>query len=448
MSASSAPPPGPPGLPVLGNLPEIARDPLAFYTRCARRYGDIVRYRVPRVTAYLLNHPEFIEFVLLTGRHNFVKGRAIKSAGPVLGNGLFILEGDAWRRERRLVQPAFHRERVARESANMVRLAEDRFANWHEGAVLDMHGQMNELAETIATQSLLGTAPGVDDGAVTEAFRACQIEFQAGLRTGLLIPPGLPTPGHRRLRRAVARLDQIVYRLIGERRAQPATGDDVLAILLRARGANGARLSDRQLRDDVLNIYLAGHDPPGAGLAFACYLLARHPDVQDRLHAEVHAVLAGRSPSAADLPHLRFTEMVMRETLRLYPPAWAIGRVAVQDCEIGGYRVHAGESVTLSQWVMHRDPRYYDRPEHFDPERWLPERMQGLPRFAYFPFGGGPRLCLGDTFAMQELCLVVATLVARYQLRPAGSGPLELLPAITLHPKHAVPVCLVPRSQP
>jgi len=439
-------PPGPSGRPLVGNLIELVSDPLEFLTRCAHEYGDIARYRVVQVTSFLLNHPDYIKYVLVDNRRNFVKGRVLRANRLLLGNGLTTSEGDFWLQQRRLVQPAFHHQRVEAYGRIMVDYAERLIANWRNDDVCDIHLEMNRLAQEIAAKTLFDADIADEAEEISHAFKICLEQFQRRSRTAFLIPTTFPTPDNLRLRRAVQSLDEIIYRMIRERRARPDDCGDLLSILLQANAADGGSMSDRQLRDEVMTLFLAGHDPIGAALAWTWYLLAQHPLVEEKLTAELSAALAGRAPSVEDLPQLRYTEMVMKEVLRLYPPVWSLVRTAVQDCEIGGYRVRAGNSVALSQWVMHRDARYFDSPHEFKPERWAAENIRSLPKFAYFPFGGGPRSCVGESFAMMELCLIVAMIASRFHFTLVSEQAVELLPSIILHPKEEIRVQLKHRS--
>ncbi len=313
-------PPGPPGRPLVGNLIEIASDLLDFFARCAREYGDIARYRVAHVTSFLLNHPDYIKYVLVDNRRNFIKGRVLRANRLLLGNGLITSEGESWLQQRRLMQPAFHRQRVEAYGRVMVDYAERLIANWRDDEVRDIHQEMNRLAQEIAAKTLFDADIGDETEEVGRAFRICLEQFQTRSRTAFLIPTTLPTPGNLRLRRAAQQLDEIVYRMIRERRAYSDDRGDLLSMLLQAHLPEGGSMSDQQLRDEVMTIFLAGHDPIGVALAWTWYLLAQHPPVEDELVAELSSALAGRAPHVEDLPELRYTEMVVKEALRLYPP--------------------------------------------------------------------------------------------------------------------------------
>ena len=424
----------------------MARDPLGFLTDCARHYGDIASYRVVNVTSFLLNHPDHIKSVLVDNNRHFVKGRVLRANRLLFGDGLATSEGGFWLRQRRLMQLAFHRKRIEGYGEVMVEYANRISARWINGSTIDLHQEMNRLAQQIAAKTLFDADLDVETEEVGQAFKVCLEEFQARSRTAFLIPVAIPTPGNLRLTLAVRQLNRVIYRLIRERRTNENDRGDLLSMLLTSRDEEGNRLSDRQLRDEVMTILITGHEPVGVALTWIWYLLSRHPQVEARLFAELSAVLGGRAPRVQDLEEMPHTEMVVKEALRLYPPVWGISRTAVEDCEIGGYLVRKGYSVAVSQWVMHRDPRFYEHPDEFEPERWTPEFMQRLPRFAYFPFGGGPRVCIGDAFALQELCLVLAALAPRFHLALVDREPVELLPSITLHPRNGLKVRVTRRG--
>ncbi len=439
-------PPGPPGQPVIGNLLELRRDPLGFLEMCAREYGDVARYRAARFNVYLLNQPDLIEQVFVAQSANMLKGGALQAGRALLGTGLLMAEGEEWRQQRRLVQPAFHRERIAAYGEVIVEYAQRMLATWRTGETRDIHQEMIRLALPIITRALFNVR--VDDEAdrVGTALHAFLEEFKHQMDTAALIPAWIPTPGRLRARRAIRHLEDIIHRLIRERRAGGVDGGDLLSMLLRAQDDDGTCLTDRQLRDQVMTLFLAGHETTAVTLTWTWYLLARHPHVEAKLLEELRSVLKGRWPSAADVPQLAYTEKVIKESLRLYPPVWAVTRVAQRDCEIGGYRVCAGTSVAMSPWVMQRDSRYFDRPEVFEPDRWTEEFARHLPRFAYFPFGGGPRICIGSSLAMMESILLLAALAQQFHLALAPGYRLELWPSLTLHPKRGLSMILTRRG--
>jgi cytochrome P450 len=388
-----------------------------------------------------------VEEVLVTQQRAFVKGSIVRGLRRLLGNGLVTSDGALWLRQRRLLQPAFHRERVASYGQQMVRSAEHRLAGWQDGPPRELYHEMAELTLANVTRALFGADVVGESGEVTAALLALAHEQRGGLGDlQLLLPDWLPTPANWRRRRTVRRLDAIVYRLIDQRRASQEDRADLLSLLLQARYEDGSRMDPRQLRDEALTFFLAGHDTTAIALAWTWYLLARHPRAEARLHAELADVLGDRSPGVADLPRLPYAGGVVAEALRLYPPAWALARVAVRDCSLLGTPIRAGTAVLFSQWVLHRDPRFFAEPERFDPERWTDDRAAQLPRGAYFPFGAGPRLCIGNTFALMQATLLLATIAQRFRLAPApGAPPVRPRPDVVLRPEPGV--WLVPRPR-
>jgi cytochrome P450 len=413
---------------------------LGLYTRCAREYGDCVLLRLGLTPAYLLFHPDLIEQVLLS--RNFIKHYALRMNRRLLGEGLLSSEGDFWLRQRRLIQPAFLRERIAGYAAAMVEQAERLADSWAHGQTRDVYADMRQLTLQIAARTLFGADATGQGPVVHQALKAVMDSFNSRLFSVLRLPESFPTPGNLRARRAIRRLDAILYGIIDQARAG-GPRDDLLSILLHARDEqDGTGMTDRQLRDEAMTLFLAGHDTTALALTWGWYLLAQHPEVVAELEAELRTVLGGRAPSAADLPRLRYAEMVVQEVMRLYPPAYTVGRQAVEACEVGGYHLRAGASVLMPQWVVHRDPRFWDDPERFHPGRWADGLARRLPRYAYFPFGGGPRLCIGNTFAMMEAVLVLATLARRYRMRLVPGPPVRPKPRLTLAPERGIEVVL------
>jgi cytochrome P450 len=429
-------PPGPKGRFPTGNLLDYTRDHLGFLTRCAREYGDVVRLRFVNVPVYLLNHPDHTEYVLVQNNRNFIKSRGERISLGFLGDGLLTSEGSFWRRQRRLAQPAFHRERITAYGEVMAESAGRMVGDWRDGEVRDVHRDMMRLTLEIVARTLFGVPLKPAEFEEVGAALAVISERFTG-RGGVFfqVPERVPTPGNLRFRRALGKLDALIYGVVGGRRARGEDdGDDLLSMLLAARDEKGARMSDKQLRDEVMTIFLAGHETTANALSWTWHLLAEHPEVERKLHEELDETLAGRLPTVEDLSRLRYTDMIVKESLRLYPPAWAFGREAVGACEIGGYHVPTGTQLIMSQWVMQRDPRYYEHPTEFRPERWADGLSERLPRYAYFPFGGGPRLCIGQSFAKMEANLLLATLAHRFRLRPASGERVTPRPSITLRP--------------
>jgi cytochrome P450 len=424
-------PPGPKGNFLLGNVGEFVRDPLGFATRCAREFGNVVRVRLPHVH-YLLNHPGHIEYVLRTHHRDFSKDRWTHLLSSLVGQGLLVSEGDFWRRQRQMANPAFQRERIETYSPLMIDCTLRMLQGWQDGQTRDVHRDLMRLTLAIVAGALFETETDRYAHELEQATDAITAYFAS-----IASLPGftwLPAPSRFRFRRAVRRLDRIVYEILHQHQAGKGGRDNLLTRLLAARDEHGGRMTDRQLRDEVLTLLLAGHETTALTLSFALYLLARHPAAEAKVVAELGEVLAGRVPVAADVQRLTYTGWVVNEALRLYPPAYNIGREALADCEIGGYPVPRGTQLWIVQWVVHRDPRWYDEPEDFRPERWDNDLPRRLPRCAYFPFGDGPRLCIGQHFALVEATLVLATILQRYHLELPPGQRLVLLPSITLRP--------------
>ncbi|PYS83986.1 MAG: cytochrome P450 [Acidobacteria bacterium] len=433
-------PQGPKGGRVMGNMREFNRDTLGFVGRCAREFGDVVLTRFLYVPAYFLFHPEHIEYVLASGSKNFIKPISFKSPffRRLVGNGLVTSEGDFWRRQRRLAQPAFHRDRTSAYGETMVAFTERALDSWRDGETLDAHEEMMRLTQAIVVKTLFGADVSDEADRVGRAMHLIVRPFASQATLKWILDNRLPTPGHFRFNRAVREIDRVVYHIIAGRRASGEDTGDLLSMLLRAQDEDGTQMTDRQLRDEVMTLFIAGHETTALTLTWAWYLLAQNPEAEKKLHAELEEVLGGRAPSVDDLPRLRYCEWIVKESMRLYPPAWGVGREAVRDCEVGGYRIPEGMQIFTFQWVVQRDARWYDEPESFRPERWREEVAARLPKFAYFPFGGGPRQCIGNSFATMEAVLVLSTIARRFRLRLADSHAVELLPAMSLRPKGGV----------
>jgi len=432
---------------MIGNFPLGSTDPLGVYTRWARQYGDIFYYRVFSRHIYFLNHPDLIEHVLVTNYQSFIKGEALQSNRRIFGNGLLTNDGDSWLQQRHLIQPAFHRDRIESYGDTMVAYTERMMAAWHDGEVRDIHRDMMRLALEIVAKVLFNVEVTADTDRIAGALNTF---MELGSRGRMLLPPILrllPTADNFRYRRAARQLDDIVYGLIHRRRLDVEIADDLLSGLLQAQAIGRRAMSDEQLRDEVMTLLLAGHETTAVSLSWTWYLLAQYPEVEKKLWSELRAVLNGRSPRVQDLSRLPYTERVVKEAMRLYPPAWAIVRNSLKDSDLGGYRVPAGATVMMSQWVMHRDPRYYDQPEQFNPDRWLEGRAKGASKFTYFPFGGGPRTCIGASFATMEGVLVLAAIAQSYQVRVVQDCPVEPLPTITLRPRRGIKVVLTRRVE-
>ncbi len=434
-------PPGPRGGLLLGNTLAYMKDPLGFLAQAVRDHGDIVKLKLGYLTTYVMVHPQHLEYVLRTHQENFIKDKLTQMISPLVGQGLLTSEGAYWKRQRRLAQPSFQHQQIQGYAAQMVEQTRQMLDQWSDGAELELHAALSRLTLAIVAQTLFD-AELTGEAEVVGASLETVMKYFFNPMRWFRIREHLPLPSTREYWRAIGRIDEIIYRLIRERRATVHEHDDLLAHLLLARDQDGGAMSDLQLRDEAVTVFLAGHETTALALFYACYLLAGHPDARERLDEELTRVLGGRLPAAADVANLPYCEWVFRETMRLYPPAWAIGREAVEDCEIGGYFMPRGTQLFLPQYLTHRDPRWFDNPEAFRPERWADDLVKRLPRCAYFPFGDGPRVCIGNHFAMMEGVLVLATIAQRYRLSVLPGQTLELLPSITLRPKHGLRVKL------
>lgn len=428
-----------------GHLSDFNRDPLTFLTHLAREYGDVVALKFGGFSVLFLNHPAAIGEVLVTHNRQFIKGRGLGRTRDLLGNGLLTSEGEFWRRQRRLAQPAFHHQRIAAYGEIMSSFTDQMLAGWHTGQTLDVHEEMMALTMAIVARALFNTDVTREAGEVSSAMNTLLMVFNQRNQQ-FLIPEWVPTPSKRRLEQAIQMLDRIVYRIIAERRDNPGKYNDLLATLLAARDEQGAGMTDQQLRDEVMTLFLAGHETTANALSWTWMLLAQNPQVEAQLHQELDTVLAGRVPTSADLPALPYTGQVITESMRLYPPAWVIGRQAAEDVDILGIHIPEGTGLIMSQWVMHRDPRFYPNPDLFDPSRWSDDFARQIPEFAYFPFGGGPRLCIGRPFALQETQLVLAMVAQKYCLRLVDDQKITPQPSITLRPRDGIRMTLERRD--
>ncbi|MBV8855553.1 MAG: cytochrome P450 [Acidobacteria bacterium] len=444
---ATAIPSGPRGGRVLGNMREFNSDSLGFIERCAREFGDVVPTRFLYVPALFLFHPDHVEYVLATGSKNFIKAASLRSPffQRLVGRGLVTSEGDFWRRQRRLAQPAFHRGRVEAYARTMVAYAERMLERWTDGRALDAHEEMMTLTRGVVAQTLFSTDVSDDSREIDDALSRIVRPFAEQATLKWILDNRLPTPAHLRFNRDVRKIDRFVYRLIEERRASREDTGDLLSMLLAAQDEDGSGMTDKQLRDELMTIFLAGHETTALALTWAWYLLAQNPEAEAKLAAELDEVLEGRAPTVEDLPRLRYADWVVKESMRLYPPAWAVGRECVRECEVGGYRVPTGMQVFGFQWVVQRDPRWFTDPLAFRPERWGEESISRLPKYAYFPFGGGPRLCIGNYFATMEAVLILSTIARRFRLRPIPGKEVEVLPALSLRPKHGLKMTLEKR---
>jgi cytochrome P450 len=424
--------------PIYGHLPEFRRDSLDFLTQLARDHGEFVRFRLGPQRAVLLNSPELIGQVLAETNRHYTRHFLPRLSGSLLGLGLFTSEGRLWSHERRLIQPAFHREHAKQWCSVMTESAERAVAQWGDGEVRDTHNDMVAVALENVSRTLFGADVHTDIEIVARALQVVMDNFESRLE--MLVPPPhwVPTPANLRLAKVIRQLDDILYRFVNDRRTSGQARGDVLDVLLEAQARDSSIMSDQQIRDEAMALFTGGHEPVAAGLSWAWYLISEHPEVEARLLDELDTVLAGRTPDAGDLPALQYLSMVVKETFRLYPPSWGFDRKATVDCHLGGHHIRRGTLVIISQWVLHRDERFFEKPDQFIPERWAGSLAETLPKYAYIPFGGGPRYCIGNSFATIETILVLATILQRARLRLAPGRIVVPQPTITLRPKHGL----------
>ncbi len=442
-------PPGPKNVrPFLGVLPHFRKDPSGYLLSVAREYGDLVYLRLGPQHAYVVSRPDWIRDILVTHQSNFTKSRMLERAKVLLGEGLLTSEGEFHTRQRRLVQPAFHRDRLVRYAADMVACAEKTRAQWKDGAELDMHREMTRLTLAIVGRTLFSA----DVSSEADEIGAAMTQI-LGLFDTLLIPfsallQKLPLPSVRRFEKARDKLDAIVYGMIAERRQSGRDAGDLLSMLLLAQDEEDhTGMTDKQVHDEALTLLIAGHETTANALTWTWYLLSQNPEVEALMHAELDGVLGDRAPAFDDVPRLPYTTGVFSESLRLFPPAWAIGRRAIRDYSIGEYTIPANSILLLPPWVVHRDARFWPSPERMDPGRWAPEEIEKRPKFAYFPFGGGTRVCIGERFAWAEGVLVLATLARKWRMRLVPGHPVATQAVITLRPRYGMKMTLESRMQ-
>jgi cytochrome P450 len=437
-------PPGPKGYPLFGNVFEPRGDSIGYLTRCAREYGDIVFFRFLGVPACFVNRPDYIESVLVTQNNNFVKSKDYRAMRRVLGNGLLLSEGEFWRRQRKLIQPAFHQDRIAAYADIMTGYTQRMLSSWNDGQALDIHEAMMHLTLGIVAKTLFDADVSHEAEDVDAALTVLMGKFlrQAGL--ALLLPAWVPLPTSRLLKRAVGRLDKVIYGIIEQRRESGQMSGDLLSVFLQVQDDEGVGMTDRQLHDEIMTLFLAGHETTANVLSWTWFLLGQNPEVEEKLIAELMRVLGGRVPAPTDLPQLIYADMVLRESMRLYPPVWVIGRRALAPFRLGEYELPGETNVLISQLILHRDARYFLEPLRFNPDRWSTSdpRTASLPRFAYFPFGGGPRVCIGAGFAMMEAVLLLATIAQQFRIQIAPGQKVKMQPTVTLRPRNGIPVTL------
>lgn len=444
-------PPRPAGLPLLGNLLEARRDPLQFVVRMMTDYGDLASYRIGPYTGYLTSHPDYVRHILQDNHTNYSKDvYSYQMLKPVIGEGLVTSDGDHWLRQRRLIQPAFHRKHIAIFGSLITEATLDLLDHWRsdveDGQPVDVFQEMARLTLRLIGEILFSLDITQDVDTIGTAFTTLNEDVSYRLRTVFVPPLWVPTPRNLAFRKARSELDRIVYEIIAERRESNRSRNDLLDMLLEAREeGSDAGMSDQQLRDEAMTLLLAGHETTATALAWIWYLLSTHPTEFHRLIAELERVLGDRVPTVDDVPALEHTERVIQEALRLYPPIWIVGRSAIADDRIASYIIPAGSVVLFSQYAIHRHPGFWENPMGFDPDRFAPARSAGRHPYAYFPFGGGPRLCLGGSLSMLEMQLIVATIAQNFRLDLVPGHSVLPEPLVTLRPRHGMPMNLYSR---
>lgn len=434
-------PPGPKGSLIGGNLGQVGPRRVDFFLDLARTYGPLASFRIGRWRLFLASDPDLIQQVLVTDAKSYVKHFGARTFKPVLGNGLVTSEGDFWLRQRRLLQPAFLKAQVQSYAPVMANLTQAMLAKWHSGKPVNLEFEFSSLTSAIALKTLFGLDDQGDRERIDESLRQVFDLLTARLDMPFQWPLWLPTPVNIRLSRALTNVRRVVDGFIAAGRARPR-GSDLLSTMIAAQHDDGTGMSDQQLRDEAMTLYLAGHETTALTLTWSWYLLSQHPAVEQKLVEEWQRVLNGRAANPSDLAALPYTAAVISEAMRLYPPVYVIGREAVTDLELGGYRVKRGYTVLMSQWVNHRDPKYFVDPERFTPERWLDGLATRLPKFAYYPFGGGQRICIGSHFALMEAAIILSTVGQKYKFTLAPDAVIDIKPQITLPPKYGMPATL------
>jgi cytochrome P450 len=432
-------PPGPKGLPILGLALDVRNDALGTLQRLAREYGDVVNMPVMGMNRVLLNRPEYVQQLLILEHAKLHKSTLTKLVvGPLLGQGLLISEGDFWRRQRRLAQPAFHRSRTNEYAPVMVECALERMRDWHGGETRNIAEEMMKLTLEVAVRTLFGTSLAGDSDTIGKAMTFLMRHYLRRARTPWRVPESWPTPANRRARREVEYMDSLIYGIISDRKKDTQPRNDLLSLLMAAMHDDGSQMTERQVRDESMTLFVAGHETTALSLAWTWYLLGENPAAEARLHEELSAVLGGRPAVVSDLEKLSYLNAVVHESLRLYPPAFIMARMNVETVSVGGYEIPPRSTLLASQWVMHRDARFFEQPEQFIPERWLDGLESRLPAGAYFPFGDGPRRCIGQGFAQLETALVIAAIAQKFSFRLKKGFPVVPEPLVTLRPKYGI----------
>lgn len=426
---------GPRGIPLVGPVAELVQDPLAFLEQIADEYGDIIRFREgPTRWVTLFQHPDHIEEILLRQHRSLKKGRVTRMMRRALDDGLITSEGEHWRRQRKLASPAFTRGQISLYGDVMVELTARAIDQWEHDEIRNVHHDMMSLTLDVISSVLFSTSatPQIQHR-VSTALETIFTEFDKDVHSWrLLLPQWAPTSGRRRVAQAKAELHSILDDCIAAGQARDTTGTDLLGQLLTVKAEDGTSMSNEELREELLTLFVAGHETTALALFFALHLLGKHPEVADKACMVIDEAIGNRLPCVDDLPDLQYIQAIIDESMRLYPPIWLIEREVTTPFEVGGVRLQRGNQILCSQWVTHKDERWWPNAQAFRPDRWM--QAQAHPRFAYFPFGGGPRVCIGNHFAMMEAVLLLTTLLQRVRYLPAEAGSPALTPSVTIRP--------------
>jgi cytochrome P450 len=435
----------------LSALPKLAANPPEFFLETLNKRGNLVEINLAGTKLLLVHHPDYVRHVMQDHARNYGKGSMWVAIRKMVGNGLLGSEGDFWLRQRRLMQPAFHRQRLAGLANSMTATIAEMLDNWSalaaKGQALDVARAQADLTMQLIVRTMFGSGLTADETReIGDAFGTALKLMNVRMWTSFL-PVSIPLPGDTKFRESIEKVDRFVYRLIAERRNQTSQANDLLGMLLETRDEEtGEGMTDQQLRDEVFTIFLAGHETTATVMAWVWYVLDKYPVIERKLHSELDQVLGGRLPSMATLPRLTYTKMVIEETMRFYPPSWMIPRSVEVDDVIGGLPVKKGTTVLISPYVVHRHPDFWDAPESFDPERFHPDVV--VPRQAYIPFGSGPRLCIGNSFAMMEMQLILAMTAQAFRLRLVPGLTIKPTTMPTLRPNKPLMMTLETRTKP
>jgi len=426
-----------------GHMRSFFDNPLSMLIE-SPNHGDIVRWRFGPLRVFVANSPEMIHDVLVSNASSYLKSVTTKEVmKPLLGAGLFVNDGDSWKKQRKLVAPAFHHKRIATYADLMVRYAEELASQWRDGEVIDLEQYMAEYTIHVVSKALFDAEVSGEESELRGTVEAVLHAVDKRLMTLFPIPMWMPTPEIRKYKAAIARLDAMIYRIIEDRR-NGKTGQniddkgDALSMLMLSQDEDGSRMDDKQVRDEVMTMFGAGHETTSRALTWTWYLLSQNPDVEQRFHDELQSVLGGRTPTLEDLSQLTYTEQILKESMRMYPPAWTTTRQASQETTLGGEPIKKNQVVIINIWGVHHNPTYFPDPWTFNPERFTPEREKALPKSAYIPFGNGPRVCIGNAFAMMEAKLALAVLGQRFRLTLKPGHPVEPEDMFTLRPKYGM----------